>query len=62
MELNLNYEIGAVIEPFHNFLQHQELERWLLIGAPYYTNQLIEIFQIHPNNGCILAVKDHNLF
>tara|TARA_Y100000996_G_scaffold213798_1_gene167895 strand:+ start:815 stop:2317 length:1503 start_codon:yes stop_codon:yes gene_type:complete len=62
MEKNLNYEIDEKLNLVY-FPLHQEEERILLIGAPYYTNQF-ELIRNISNSlpaGYILAVKDHTV-
>ena len=62
MEKNLNYKIDGKLNLVY-FPLHQEEERILLIGAPYYTNQF-ELVRNISNSlpvGHVLAVKDHSV-
>ncbi|MDC0240891.1 hypothetical protein OAK66_00440 [Candidatus Nitrosopelagicus sp.] len=62
MEKNLNYEINDKLKIVY-FPMHQEEERILLIGAPFYTNQF-ELIRNISNSlpvGYVLAVKDHSV-
>ena len=62
MDKNLNYKINDKQNLVY-FPLHQEEERILLIGAPFYTNQF-EIIRNISNSlpvGYVLAVKDHSV-
>jgi len=61
MKNNLEYEIDES-KPFIYFALHQEQERALLIGAPFYTNQVELVRSIVKSLpvGYNLYVKDHH--
>ena len=62
MKNNLTYEINDKLKLVY-FPLHQEEERILLIGAPFYTNQF-ELIRNISNSlpvGYVLAVKDHTV-